>query len=364
MGITRRRFLSWMGSAVGTQVACLHLAEAAGNRTFSGYPESFGVLHDISRCIGCRRCEAACQRVNDLPVPKVPFEDLSVLSKMRRPDAAAFTVVNSLGPPDRPLFVKRQCNHCLEPACASACFVKAFHKDKSGAVSYNANLCVGCRYCMIACPFNIPAYEYNEAFAPRVRKCTLCQPRIEKGQLPGCVEACPKEALTFGKRSDLIETARERIFKHPGQYVHHIYGEHEMGGTSWLYLSGVPFSQIGMREDLGTAPAASYTAGPLGAVPIVVGLWPVLLTGIYAIGKRKDKIAEETLQKALAEAKDQGAKETTAKLGEQKRQLTTEKETAVKQAVKKALEEAAKEAQAAAAAMTTQSQNTEGEVGR
>ena len=362
MGITRRRFLTWLGAAAGTQIACPDMARTAGTQTFSGYPESFGVLHDITRCIGCRRCEAACQRVNELPAPKVPFEELSVLSESRRPDAAAFTVVNRFGTPEKPVYVKRQCNHCLEPACASACFVNAFKKDRTGAVSYNANVCVGCRYCMIACPFNIPAYEYNEAFTPRVRKCTLCQPRIEKGQLPGCVESCPKEALTFGKRNALIEMARERILRHPDQYIHHIYGEHEMGGTSWLYLSEVSFSQAGMREDLGTAPAASYTAGPLGAVPIVVGLWPVLLTGIYAIGKRKDKIAQEALNLAVAESKDLGAKETAAKLADQKRQLTKEKETAIQQAVKKALEEAAKEAQAAAA-MEAPPQGAEGEEG-
>jgi len=169
--------------------------------------------------------------------------------------------------------------------------VKAFSKTPEGAVSYDASVCVGCRYCMVACPFEIPTYEYNDAFSPRVVKCTLCHPRILKGQLPGCVEACPKEALTFGKREDLLMIARERIRKYPDRYVDHIYGEHEMGGTSWLYLSNVPFEKIGMREDLGITPAPQLTAGALGAVPIVVGLWPVLLTGIYAMSKRKEKIA-------------------------------------------------------------------------
>ena len=94
---------------------------------------------------------------------------------------------------------------------------------------------------MIACPFEIPTYEYDEAFTPRVMKCTMCFERVKEKKLPGCVESCPNEALTFGKRKDLIKIARERIKKYPGRYQDHIYGEAEMGGTSWLYLSGVPF---------------------------------------------------------------------------------------------------------------------------
>ena len=136
----------------------------------------------------------------------------------------------------------------------------------------------------------------------------------------------------FGKREDLIREARKRIQKHPDRYIDHIYGEHEMGGTSWLYLSKVPFKEIGMREDLGTTSAPQLTSGALSAVPIVVGLWPVFLTGIYAISKRKDKVAEEETQEALDQAKE-AAEERLA--------------SAVTSAVKKALDEAAAAAQAA-----------------
>ena len=231
------------------------------------------------------------------------------------------------------MYSRMGCNHCLEPACASACFVRAFTKTPSGAVVYDASVCVGCRYCMIACPFNIPTYEYNSALSPRIRKCTLCfEPRLSKGLIPGCVEACPTEALTFGKREELLRVARERIGQHPELYVPHIYGEHEMGGTAWLYLSGVAFSQIGMREDLGTVPAPRLTAGALGAVPMVVGLWPVLLTGIYAVSKRRDKIAREesseAVQKALQQANEAAEQRLSA--------------AAVEKAVKQAREQAAK----------------------
>lgn len=294
MNITRRRFLGWMGAA-GAAAAGAKPAGAVTHKEFPGYPESRGVLFDATRCIGCRRCEEACNRVNGLPSPKLPFDDPSVLERERRTDAAHFTVVNRYDFPFEetvPVFCKTQCNHCLEPACVSACFVKALKKTNTGAVVYDASVCVGCRYCMIACPYDIPAYEYDEPLSPRVRKCTLCEPRVADGLLPGCVESCPTEALTFGKRETILKIARERIRKHPDRYIDHIYGEREMGGTSWLYISGVPFSRIGLREELGTKPAAEFTAGALGAVPMVVGLWPVLLTGVYAISRRKEKIAK------------------------------------------------------------------------
>jgi hypothetical protein len=197
---------------------------------------------------------------------------------------------------------------------------------------------------MIACPFEIPTYEYDSAFTPRVMKCTMCYPRISKGLLPGCVEACPTEALTYGKRVDLLKVGRERIRRFPERYVNHIYGENEMGGTSWLYLSGVPFHQIGMREDLGTTPAPKLTSGALSAVPIVVGTWPVLLAGIYAINKRKEKIELEEKQEAVAGALEQARSEAEAKLAEAMEKAEKDKAAAIETAVSKALEEAAQAA--------------------
>ena len=342
MAISRRTFLGWMGAA-GVATTVGNRAQAAGNKHFEGYPDSFGVLHDDTLCIGCRTCEAACNEVNDLPHPHVPFTDLSVLETHRRTDASAYTVVNKYTPENaggRPVFRKNQCNHCLEPACASVCFVEAFKKTPTGAVVYDGSVCVGCRYCMIACPFEIPAYEYDNAFSPVVRKCTMCHPRVIEGKLPGCVASCPTQALSFGKRSDLLKLARERIRKFPERYVDHIYGENEMGGTSWLYLSSAPFKEVGLREDLGITPAPALTKGALGAVPMVVGLWPVLLTGIYAMTKRKEKIATEEKQAAvdtaIAASNDAAAK----KLAEALANAEKDKQAAIDREVKKALEEA------------------------
>jgi Fe-S-cluster-containing dehydrogenase component len=285
--------------------------------------------------------------VNELPLPAVPFTDLTVLDKKRRTDAKTYTVVNKFTPTPggKPVYVKNQCNHCLEPACASACFVKAFTKNRDGSVTYDASVCVGCRYCMIACPFEIPTYEYDEPLTPRIMKCTLCHPRITKGLLPGCVESCPTEALSFGKREDMIKLARDRINNYPGRYVDHIYGEHEMGGTNWLYLSGVPFRNLGMREDLGITPAPELTSGALSTVPMVAALWPALLTGIYAISRRREKAMSgdkrEAIEKAVAEANAKSQSAMTAALEKAKK----EKEDAVQKAVRAALEQSAKKSQ-------------------
>jgi Fe-S-cluster-containing dehydrogenase component len=164
----RRKFIGMLAGAG----ACLAAssASAGGTHHFTGYPESFGVLFDSTKCIGCRKCEAACNKVNELPAQPVPFDDLTVMDKRRRTHHDTFTVVNKYAVGDKPVYRKQQCNHCLEPACASACFVGAFKKDKTGAVSYDASKCVGCRYCMIACPFEIPTYEYHDPVTPRVRK--------------------------------------------------------------------------------------------------------------------------------------------------------------------------------------------------
>lgn len=343
MSISRRKFFGFLGAA-GCSTAIIKPAHAS-KKHFKGYPESYGVLHDNVRCIGCRNCEEGCNIVNKLPEPEKPFNDLSVLDKKRRTTTNAHTVVNrydNIKGKNAPVFSKMQCNHCLEPACASVCFVKAFKKTKEGAVTYDASVCVGCRYCMIACPFEIPTYEYDEAFTPRVMKCTMCHDRVKDNKLPGCVESCPNEALTFGKRDDLIKIARERIRKYPDQYQNHIYGEHEMGGTSWLYLSSVPFKEVGMREDLGITPAPEFTAGALGAVPMIVGLWPVLLTGIYAINKRKEKISKEEKEEAVASAIEATNTVAEKKLSAALEKAKKQKDAAIQKEVKKALEEAAK----------------------
>jgi len=263
MEINRRNFLKQLGSISSFVLLGKSIKAQAAEHSIKSSKNYFGVLVDTTLCVGCRSCEKACNQINqDLP-RKTPdfFQDKSVFEKRRRMDDETYTVVNRYFPEgqEKPVYVKFQCMHCVEPACVSACIVGAFSKQPNGAVIYDSWKCIGCRYCIAACPFQVPAYEFNNAFTPKVRKCTFCfEKRTLKGEIPACVEACPMEAMVFGKRDELIELARERIKRYPDRYVPHIYGEHELGGTSWLYLSSVPFEQIDLPK-FGIKSIPSYT---------------------------------------------------------------------------------------------------------
>ena len=315
-----------MGSAgVVSALSTAKVAEA-GVHTFPYYADSYGVLHDTTRCIGCRRCEEACNKVNHLPKPKTPFTDVSVTATRRRTSAYEWTVVNKYEVDGKPVFRKLQCFHCNDPACASACFAKCFTKLPDGTVSYNGSQCVGCRYCMVACPFYVPGFQYDEAFDPLVQKCTFCEPRLKEGKLPGCVEACPMDALTFGRRSDLLKIARARIAENPERYTNYVYGEADAGGTAWMVLApaapkAVPaaadkdapakdahapdtWKQLGLDTHLGTQPMGELTYGALGTVPMIVAFWPVLFGGAYAITKRRESIYKAEQEKHAKEARE------------------------------------------------------------
>ncbi|MCU0663071.1 MAG: 4Fe-4S dicluster domain-containing protein [Myxococcota bacterium] len=249
--LTRRGFLGIAGVA-GAGVALPATAQASAPRPAN--PNHDAVLVDLVTCIGCRKCEAACNEANHLPPPTKPFDDMSVFEQRRRPDKNHFTVLNrypGAHAEGEGIFVKVQCLHCVDPGCVSACIVGALSKNEdTGAVEYHVDKCLGCRYCMVACPFGIPAYEYDEALAPRVRKCELCPgKRDEKnGGAPACVSICPREALTHGTRERMLALAAARIKNHPDQYVDHIYGEKEVGGTGILYIAGVPNAKVDLID--------------------------------------------------------------------------------------------------------------------
>nr|WP_320190687.1 hydrogenase 2 operon protein HybA [uncultured Desulfobacter sp.] len=253
MQLSRRHFFKIMGAATATATVAPATADAWQSKA---PPDPFGCLVDLTRCVGCRKCEEACAEVNHLPTPERAACQCTVFEKKRRPDDKAYTVVNRYFPgtvdendAPVPTFAKVQCMHCQDPACVSACIVGALTKDETGAVRYNVDKCIGCRYCMVACPFEIPAYEYFDPVTPRVMKCTFCYDRIsEAGGLPGCATICPTEALTFGKRQTLLNVAKKRLAQNPGKYIDHIYGEKEAGGTSWLYISAVPFETVNLPE--------------------------------------------------------------------------------------------------------------------
>ena len=283
----RRNFLKIFGAGGAIAMLSPDAARAAKAVAASSKAESMGVLVDTTLCIGCRQCEGACNDVNKLPPPERPFDDDTVLNEHRDTSPREWSVVNRYKMKNGAQITrKQQCMNCVEPACSSACIIRALEKQPDGAVTWREDLCLGCRYCMVACPFDMPKFEYSKA-VPRIMKCQFCFERQEKGQLPGCVEACPVEALKFGPRSGLVEEARKRIQSNPKGYVDHIYGEREAGGTSWLYLANAHFDDLGLPKLAGEN-YPEMTAGAAGTVPAVLLIWPALLAGFHYFTHRKD----------------------------------------------------------------------------
>jgi Fe-S-cluster-containing dehydrogenase component len=266
MLLNRRNFLGWGLGTLAVSAPRLLGQEATASN--GDEAQHVGCLVDTTLCIGCRKCEEACNRRNKLPHPDIAFTEQTVFRQERRPSAKAFTVVNEYtGAPSpdqewmKETYAKVQCLHCLIPSCVSACIVGALTKTKDGAVVYNPDVCLGCRYCMVACPFQIPAYEYDVVLTPRVRKCEFCANFVKgTGADPACAAACPTEALVFGQRSSLLTLAKDRINRRPDRYVAHVYGEHEVGGTAWLYLTGRPATEVGLLAMPTFSPAHSTEA--------------------------------------------------------------------------------------------------------
>lgn len=249
---------------------------------------SKAILFDVTMCIGCGACRDACKEKNGFPEGEE--EELS---------STAYTVVQE----KEDLFVRRMCMHCVEPTCVSVCPVGAFEKTPEGPVTYDADKCIGCRYCMLACPFQVPRYEWDKAL-PLVRKCDMCGDRVAQGLPAMCAEVCPTGATMFGDRDELIEEAERRIRQSPETYVHHIYGVEEVGGTSVLILSPVPFEELGYRKDLGKNPLPLLTWKALSKIPSVVAVGGVALYGIWWITNRRVEVAE--YEKKLKEQNEEG----------------------------------------------------------
>ena len=277
MGLDRRNFLKTLGVAGVTLTI--------GN-SFASKPqeediiEFRGVLYDSTRCLGCHACERFCAKIHGRPEPEKPQE-----GEIRKTDENRRSVINAYNTSKGEVFVKNQCMHCNEPACAAACLTQAMYKTKEGPVIWRGDKCMGCRYCMVSCPFDVPKFEYHDA-NPMIVKCDMCYGRIQMGAIPTCVSICPGEAMTFGTRRELLQEAHKRIIENPKDYENMVYGEHVAGGTGFMYIGPVAPEELGFKTSIQNSSYPALSKGFLYAVPSVFVLLPPILLGIYEATKR------------------------------------------------------------------------------
>jgi len=254
------------------------------------------MLFDAHLCTGCRGCQVACKQWNDLEANTTK----NTGSYQNPPRLSANTWLTMRfkevedGDKVKFVFGRYSCMHCEEPACATACPLQALHKTKDGPVIYRADRCFGCRYCMLACPFEVPTFEWdqNEIQSPWIRKCTFCYDRLQNGREPACAQTCVSGALKyFPDREEALAYAKERIAKYPDIYQQHVYGEEEAGGTSILYISHVPFEHLGLPTKLGNKAISARAQDAMFATPIAAVGLTVGLTGFYWIVKRRREMA-------------------------------------------------------------------------
>ncbi|MDA3944993.1 MAG: 4Fe-4S dicluster domain-containing protein [Bacteroidetes bacterium] len=280
--IDRRFFLKAMGVTAATLAVGIDKSEAGNAINTGELPELKGILYDSVKCEGCYGCEYDCAWQHELTEPG-EIDDTVI----RKTDDTRRTVVNLYQTSKGPVYVKKQCMNCNDPACGAACLTQAMHKTKDGSVIWREDKCMGCRYCMISCPYDMPKFEYHST-NPKIQKCDMCYILQNEGEEPACAYNCPNGALLFGTRRELIAEANKRIAENPEVYYPHIYGEHEAGGSSWMYLSPVPFEELGFNTNIQNKSYPSLTKGFISSIAPVDILLPAVLLGIYEATK-KDK---------------------------------------------------------------------------
>lgn len=271
--LSRRDFIAMAATGAGAWLLLDRVPPVEASEAKS--KETWGMLIDLTRCVGCNSCALACKESNQLPgADQVPQALAS--------DAYSFVerveVITADGE-STTRYVKRQCMHCLNAACVSACPAAAMYDSGEGPVIYRADRCLGCRYCQVGCPFGVPRFDWQDGIAPTISKCWMCYDRLQAGGEPACVEACPAGAVRFGRRSELLIQARAQIATHPDRYVDHVFGESEVGGTSVVYLSDVPFEQLGFPLDLPDVAPPEQTEKVMSALPFVIGGMAALMSG-------------------------------------------------------------------------------------
>jgi len=254
----------------------------------------FGILNDVTKCIGCERCVSGCKERNNLG-PDRPW-------RWRSGDGLSSDSWCSILRWPGGHNVRKMCRHCEHPACVSACPVAALHRTEDGAVVYRESRCMGCRYCMMACPYGIPRYSWEDTI-PLIRKCVLCYEQTSEGGVPACVESCPTGATIFGDRDELLEQAHATIAANPERYLDKVWGETEVGGTAVLYITDVDVGSLCIQPNIGEHALPDLTWPALAAVPGVFLGVGATAAGLRWLTGRKQKVAEEAARAAKEAAR-------------------------------------------------------------
>ncbi|MCF8261138.1 MAG: hydrogenase 2 operon protein HybA [Melioribacteraceae bacterium] len=293
MAVDRRSFLKFGAATVGVSLLGFNETNAEANDEFA---DNYAMLNDSTLCIGCRGCQSACKEAHELPhtghdkryeMPTdLNAQNLTLIQLQRKSE-------------DEYTFIRRSCLHCNVPSCVSVCPVAAFTKRADGVVAYDKDKCIGCRYCQVACPFDAPTFEYNSA-TPVVVKCDFCKDlRLKNNETPVCASICPRKAIKFGTRKELLREAHKRIKDNPGRYNTHVYGETEIGGTSVMFLApaGFTFEELGYRKWGETPPGQMQEEIQHGIfkywIP-PVALYGALGLAAYTLGKKNSNKSDDS----------------------------------------------------------------------
>lgn len=244
MATDRRTLLKGFAATAAAATMTVVSTPALARDRKSAPSDAVGLLYDATKCVGCKACVVACKDAAGLPADRRASKLYDAPEGLNEFTKNVIQLAKSGS--GETSYVKKQCMHCVDPACVGACMLGALHKGKYGIVSWDANLCVGCRYCQMACAFNVPKFEWSKA-APKLVKCELCKDRLAEGKQPACTEVCPRQAVVFGQYDVLLDEAHTRLTEKPNTYVQKVYGERELGGTQVLYLSAIPFEDLGFR---------------------------------------------------------------------------------------------------------------------
>jgi len=271
------------------------------------------ILFDSTRCTACRGCQAACKNWNEndevIPTVENGVDTKNTGSYENPPDLSTstwlrmrFTEVEQNGKLSW-LFTRVSCMHCTDAGCVKVCPSGAlFHDDLTGIVAYDKDLCTGCGYCVEFCPFDVPRMDRNVITGmAKMDKCTLCTTpglnRLDAGDQPACVKACPPKALLFDDRSNLVTIGKQRVqdLKATGFPKANLYGENELNGLHVLYVLENTPDVYGLPVEPKVSAMATVWQDVIQPLGWIVGGATIVGLGLNYLVARQAKIRKEQM---------------------------------------------------------------------